>query len=223
MSRDTRETTARFYDRISRAYDLVADSSERAARDAGLRALAVSPGERVLEIGCGTGHALVSLASAAGSSGRILGVDVAPGMLAVARQHLQSAAFDNVSLALADARRLCVRPERFDAVFMSFTLELFGRAMPDVLAEVRRVLRPQGRLAVVAMRDSGKTNAMTGLYSWARRRWPDFIDCRPIDAIGLLRAAGFQVSNSQNMAIWGLPVIAAVAIKTPGSAEGAGS
>ena len=75
---------------------------------------------------------------------------------------------------------------------MSFTLELFEAAIPNVLAEVRRVLRVGGRVGIVAMSDSGQTNAMIDLYEWLHRRWPHFIDCRPIDVVGVLQAAHFH-------------------------------
>ena len=74
--RTARDQARRFYDRISRAYDFIADSSEHAVRDLGVRALGLSHGQRLLEIGCGTGHGLVSLADAVGQTGRVHGVDI---------------------------------------------------------------------------------------------------------------------------------------------------
>ena len=136
-----RNRTRGLYDRISRAYDLIADSSEHEVRDLGVRALGVSRGQRVLEIGCGTGHGLVSLAYDVGDVGQVHGVDLSWGMMAVARRRVQSAALRNVTLTHCDARVLCFRSGVFDAVFMSFTLDLFEGAIPNVLAEVRRVLR----------------------------------------------------------------------------------
>ena len=76
MTEGPRNKTRGFYDRISRGYDLIADSSEHAVRDLGVRALGVSHGQRVLEIGCGTGHGLVSLANAVGKTGQVHGVDI---------------------------------------------------------------------------------------------------------------------------------------------------
>jgi demethylmenaquinone methyltransferase/2-methoxy-6-polyprenyl-1,4-benzoquinol methylase len=208
-----RNKTRAFYDRISRAYDLIADSSEHAIRDLGVQALGVSDGQRVLEIGCGTGHGLVSLADAVGHTGQVHGVDISLGMMAVAQARIRSAGLRNVALTIGDARALCFRSSVFDAVFLSFTLELFEGAIPDVLAEVRRVLRVGGRVGIVAMSDTGQTNVMIHVYQWLHRRWPDFIDCRPIDVIGVLRGAQFLASAAQTTAIWGLPVVAAVAIK----------
>jgi len=109
-------------------------------------------------------------------------------------------------------------------VFMSFTLELFERAMPDVLAEVRRVLCVGGRLGIVAMSDTGETNAMIELYAWLHRRWPQFIDCRPIDVVRALQSGHFRISTTRATAVWSLPVVAAVGIKTStGSTQGASS
>ena len=140
-------------------------------------------------------------------------------MMAVARRRVQSAALRNVTLTIGDARLLCFRSSVFDAVFMSFTLELFEEAIPNVLADVRRVLRIGGRVGIVAMSDSGKTNAMIDLYEWLHRRWPHFIDCRPIDVVGVLQKAHFHARTAHVTAIWGLPVIAAIGVKTSDTSQ----
>jgi len=72
ISRVTRskDEARRTYDRLSRRYDLLAAAGERRCREAGLRLLAVKEGERVLEIGCGTGQALTALARAVGPGSR---------------------------------------------------------------------------------------------------------------------------------------------------------
>ena len=133
---------------------------------------------------------------AVGHTGQVHGVDISWGMMAVARARVRSAGLRNVTLTIGDARVLCFRSSVFDAVFMSFTLELFEEAIPNVLAEVRRVLRVGGRVGIVAMSDSGQTNAMIDLYEWLHRRWPHFIDCRPIDVVGVLQEAHFHASYS---------------------------
>ena len=139
----------------------------------------------------------------------------------MARRRVQSAALRNVTLTIGDARVLCFRSSVFDAVFMSFTLELFEEAIPNVLADVRRVLRIGGRVGIVAMSDSGQTNAMIDLYEWLHRRWPHFVDCRPIDIVGVLQEAHFDARTAHVTAIWGLPVNVAIGIKTSaGSQEG---
>lgn len=206
--------TRRFYDRISGAYDLIADAGERACRDQGLRALGVTGGEHVLEVGFGTGHALVALASLVGSGGLVCGVDISEGMLGVARRAVQASGAHNVALSIGDGRALSFRNASFDAAFMSFTLELFDPvAMAVVLDEVRRVIRPTGRVGIVAMAESANQNIMIDMYAWLHRHFPHFVDCRPIDLAGLLVRAGFRVRTGPPMSIWQLPVAACVGLK----------
>lgn len=204
--------TRTFYDRISPAYDLLADAGEGACRDQGVSALNASPGERVLEVGFGTGHALAALAVAVGPTGQVCGVDISQGMLAVARRTVAGAGAVNVDLALNDARSLCFRNAMFDAVFMSFTLELFELIdIPIVLAEIERVLRPGGRLAVVAMAEAARPTTMTVVYQWLHRHFPHFVDCRPINVIDVLERAGFHPTREETLSILGLPVASVVA------------
>ena len=83
------------------------------------------------------------------------------------------------------------------------------------------MLRVGGRVGIVAMSTTGETNAMVDLYEWLHRRWPQFVDCKPINLAGALRGSLFQIANVQATAIWGLPVIAAVGIKaSAGSRDG---
>jgi demethylmenaquinone methyltransferase/2-methoxy-6-polyprenyl-1,4-benzoquinol methylase len=205
--------TRTLYDRLSSVYDLLADSSEAACRAEGLALLHARAGERVLEVGFGTGHALAALGRAVGPAGLVVGVDVSSGMLAAARRSLASAGAGRVVVALNDARNLCFRDHVFDAAFLSFTLELFDR--PDmliVLSELARVLRPGGRLGVVAMAETDPTNAMIDFYQWLHRHFPHFVDCRPIRLEERLAEAGFVESSQHRLSIWRLSVLAVVAV-----------
>ena len=121
---------------------------------------------------------------------------------------------ETVTLAVADARFLCFGNDAFDAVFMSFTLELLDSDIPQVLTEIRRVLRPNGRLGVVAMATSDDPGAMINLYEWMHRRWPHIVDCQPTDVLRVLRGAGFDAHATNSVSICGLPVVGAVGAKT---------
>ena len=196
------------YDRISVAYDLIADPAEHHARDRGLELLNAGPGERLLEIGAGTGRALLRLAEAVGPSGVVCGLDASAGMLRLARQRL-SFCERHVHLQRGDARSLPYRAATFDAAFVSFTLELFEP--PDiarVLSELKRVLRPRGRLAIVCLSVEPEPGFATQAYTWMHRHFPHLIDCRPIDVLGHLERSGFRSTSMESMRLWHLPVTA---------------
>lgn len=201
-----------FYNRISRAYDLLADASEHAARTRGLDAVAARPGERVLEIGFGTGHALEALATSVGPDGCVVGVDVSDGMTDLTRRRLaQSDPAARVMLVLGDVRRLPCRDRAFDAVFMCFTLELIDPPeIPGVLAGIAQALVPGGRLGLVSLAARTHHNAVTRVYQWLHRRFPHFVDCQPIDVRRVLEDAGYRLTETADLSIWGLPVLVAV-------------
>jgi len=222
----------RAYNRLSRWYDALANASEGPLRDRGLQALAAQPGERVLEIGFGTGHGLVSLAQAvapldcaAAPSGYVVGVDISDGMAAVAARRLAKVdCAGRVALALADGARPPFAAGSFDAVFMSFTLELFDTPLlPLVLASCREILKPAGRLCVVALAKDQRGDALPArLYEVAHRMLPRWVDCRPIFVGALLREYGFCIVTSTRHAMWGLPVDVVLAQKSEGGlADGA--
>lgn len=157
------------YDRVAAVYDLAENPFEYRARDQAVRMLAVRPGERVLEIGPGTGHALAALASSAGPSGKVAGIDLSGRMLGRARRRVRRVTraghAARAALIQGDAHRLPMAAGTFDAVFMSFVLELIDTPqIPQVLDECRRVLRPGGRLAVVCLQLTRPPPVMTRLY-----------------------------------------------------------
>ncbi len=212
MSADAASATANptqvFYDRISKAYDLLSDSNEHKARELGEKVLGVQPGETVYEMGYGTGHACLDLANMVGPKGRVCGIDISPGMREVALKRLSDAGVaDRVKLDVGDARRLPYGDAEFDKAFTSFTLELFPlEDIPDVLAEVQRVLKPGGKLGVVSMFKKEHRSWLTHAYEWSHRHFPHIVDCQPIDAPHFLEKAGFKIVHQEEMEIWSLPV-----------------
>ena len=199
---------------MSRWYDLLAGIAEQRYKTAGLEMLRAQPGERVLEIGFGTGACLLPLAEAVGPSGKVNGIDLSPGMAAVAEDKLKKAGLqERAELTLGDAARLPYPDASFDAVYTSFTLELFDTPeIPVVLAGIRRALRPGGRLCVVAMSKYGG-GLIVGLYEWFHRNFEAYADCRPIYTRQSLEQAGYKVSAQKQMSMFGLPVDVVLAEK----------
>jgi len=204
----SKNSARRFYDRLSRRYDLLAEGSERRAREIGLSLLSPSKGEAVLEIGSGTGLSLLALAHAVGPLGKVYGVDLSEGMISVARQRAAEETLSSViRLVGGDGARLPFAGGIFGSLLMSFTLELFDTPeIPDVLRECHRVLRDGGRLCVVAMARRYRRNLWVRIYEWAHNTFPAYLDCRPIPVERLIREAGFRVVTVRGLSMWGLPV-----------------
>jgi ubiquinone/menaquinone biosynthesis C-methylase UbiE len=180
---------ARIYDQTAAFYDEVVASQQSGPKLAALEVLARRPGERVLEAGVGTGWAFERLIAASGSDGAV-GVDVAPGMLEVARQRLPDA-----TLILADVLGLPFAGGAFDCLLCSYTLEVLpGEAMLPALRELYRVLRRGGRAVVVNLTDGEDETGAAMTEDWRRRFVADpeaFGGARPLHASAMLRYAGF--------------------------------
>ncbi len=200
----TRDEAKSFYNKIASVYDFLSESSEEPVRRLGVEMLGVRERERVLEIGFGTGTSLLEFARLVGSQGAVFGLDIAEQTIDVAREKLRDAGVeDRVELTCADATTLPYQPDSMDAIFMSFTLELFDTPeIPIVLAECRRVLRSGGRAAVVSLSKEGEDGAILHIFEWTHKHFPNFLDCRPIFVRQALQAAGFQIELSERKTMW---------------------
>ena len=196
--------TKAFYNKIARVYDLLSESSEEPIRRLGLEKLDIRAAERVLEIGFGSGLSLVQLAGLVGKTGRVLGADLAEKMIEVAREKLRDNDLeDRVELICADATSLPYPSGSVDAIFMSFTLELFDTPeIPIVLSECQRVLRSGGRILVISISKQGEGGTMRHIFEWTHQHFPNFLDCRPIFARQSLEDAGFKIESADNRSMW---------------------
>jgi demethylmenaquinone methyltransferase/2-methoxy-6-polyprenyl-1,4-benzoquinol methylase len=144
---------AEVFDRVARRYDLMNDlmtwGMHRGWKRGAVRLATVSPGDRVLDLAGGTGDLAIRLAKAVGPEGRVVLSDINPEMLAVGRRRVEKRGLaDRVSLVEADAEALPFEDGAFDAVTIGFGLR--NVTHQDVaLAEMRRVLKPGGRVVVL--------------------------------------------------------------------------
>jgi ubiquinone/menaquinone biosynthesis C-methylase UbiE len=200
------------YNRMSSWYDWFA-TNEKIFTEIGLQILDVQPRQKVLEIGFGTGQGLITLAQAVGDTGKVYGIDISDEMILIAEKKIKRARLVNqIELKLGDAINLPFKEGFFEAIFMSFTLELFNMIeIPLVLAECKRVLSEDGKLGVVALKR--KDCRAVRIYEWVHTRFPILVDCHPIQVRELIEEAGFSTIEAREKAMWGLPVEMIVARK----------
>ena len=187
---------ARYDDRWA-AY--LADTTDRT-----LRHVALAPGERLLDVGCGTG-ALLRAAAERFPRASLIGVDLSFPMLGAAGASRARARFVN-----ADAADLPFASASIDVVVTASSLHFWSE--PEAgLAEIARVLRPQGRLVVTDWCGDFLTCRL--IDRWLR--WTGRASYRRIfgasDLEAMLRNAGFEVTAIERYRVgivWGLMTLA---------------
>jgi SAM-dependent methyltransferase len=108
-------------------------------------------GERVVDIGCGTGDTLLVFARVVGPSGAVLGVDVSEPMLGFAKHRAAEAGLGNVTCALADATSYAFEPRWADLAYSRFGVMFFDDPV-RAFTNIRGGMKANGRLAFVCFR-----------------------------------------------------------------------
>lgn len=159
---------------------------ERAIRERILRLAHLQPGDSVLDVGCGTGTLAIAAKRHVGATGTVCGIDASPEMLASAAKKARKAGID-VVLQDALAQALPFPDARFDAVLSTVMLHHLPRkARQQCAAEMRRVLKPGGRMLVVEFGSGARER--TGFLARFHRHG----HVKPADIIGLLSEAGLN-------------------------------
>jgi ubiquinone/menaquinone biosynthesis C-methylase UbiE len=128
--------------------------------------LGLAPGARVLDVCCGTGASAIPAARAVGDGGSVIAVDLAEDLLALGRKKAEAACLRRLEFRRGDMSALEVEPASFDAVVCVFGI-FFVPDMEAQVAELRRFVRPGGRLAI--------TTWGAGIFSPAYAVWLDAV------------------------------------------------
>jgi ubiquinone/menaquinone biosynthesis C-methylase UbiE len=181
------------YARIAKHHDAWASRAEGRAKARALELAEIRPGERVLEVGVGTGLLFVEAVKALGGQGFALGVDRTEEMLARARARLGGESGPSFRLERGDARALAVADKSFDVAFSCYLLDLLDpEGIRAVLREIRRALKPGGRAALASMTHAESFwHASYGALSRIDPRL--FGGCRPISLPPYVEEAGLRI------------------------------
>ena len=211
----TKAEARQAYDTLSRIYDYTLGLVRHKYAKMALQRLSIVEGEAVLEIGFGTGDCLKQITELVGPAGKAYGIDVSRGMIERTKRRLEKAGLaGTVELFYGDATCLPFNESDFDAVFMSFTLEVFDTPdIPKVLAQIKKVLKPGGRLGIAdTSKEDGKSLSLRG-YEWLHQKCPKYLGSRPIYAKQYLVDAGYQIKSREKVKIFRVPTDIIVATK----------
>ena len=164
---------AGMFDAIAGRYDLLnhvlSAGIDRRWRTRAIRSLQLTGRERVLDLCTGTGDLAIAAARAHPPAARVVGVDFARAMLRVGEDKLRKARLnDRVAMVQGDATRLPLGNASVDAVTVAFGIRNVER-MDTACADMHRVLKPGGRLAILEFAVP-TTPVISTLYVWYLNR-----------------------------------------------------
>jgi phosphatidylethanolamine/phosphatidyl-N-methylethanolamine N-methyltransferase len=188
----------RVYAALARIYDGIFDWALGPGRRRAIDRLPILPGDRVLEVGVGTGLSFPHYPAGA----RLVGIDISGPMLEQARERAEESGLDEVSLALMDAHELEFADGSFDCVLAPYVIFVVPEA-DRVMREIRRVCKVGG--TVVVVNHFGSDNR---LMRWIERslspltRWVGFRLDLPLSEVR--ETAGLRLLREERVNLFGL-------------------
>jgi ubiquinone/menaquinone biosynthesis C-methylase UbiE len=202
----TPEKARCFYDSLGSTYD-IGERFERRAKARGFVLLDLAPGQRLLNVGVGTGKDQTQIQNALMPGGLAAGVDLSPVMVKLARANVPPPG--NEALCVADGGGLPFPDASFDRVISSYVLDLIpARRIPLFVREMQRVLRPGGRLVLVGLTEGTTLASRAVMAAWKAiyRLSPASLGgCRPLRMTYPLLRAGFVDVRREVIVQGGMP------------------
>ncbi len=179
------------YDQMAGLYDIWGNLVESQPRRRGIALAHIQDGESILDVATGTGLILAEIVRQ-NPSGFSAGIDISEGMLAKARAKLEGTS-SHVELKTGSAFEIPYPDRTFDLLTNGYMFDLMPfEAMPAILAEFKRVLKPGGRLVLINMTIGERIGS--GIYQRIYQLSPATLGgCRGVRLVEPLYQAGFRV------------------------------
>jgi ubiquinone/menaquinone biosynthesis C-methylase UbiE len=178
---------------------------ERILRDMTISLAGVKAGDSVLEVGCGTGTLTLAAKRKAGPFGKVFGIDIIPGMIELSKQKAAQAN-EQITFQLGSIDDIPFPANHFDVVLCSFMIyHMSETTRRKGIAEIHRVLKPNGHLLVLDMVSPRRTLPRV----IAQRLFDGMLRDNLQDLLELMEASGFSniESGQAKFRVLGLSVL----------------
>ncbi|HTV37249.1 MAG TPA: class I SAM-dependent methyltransferase [Xanthobacteraceae bacterium] len=167
-----------------------------------MQALALKPGERVLDVGCGGGPATRAAATIVGSAGKVVGADISAPLIELSRKRAAASGAKNISFQVKDVQQDRIEGGPFDVAMSQFGVMFFDEPK-TAFANIRAHLAPGGRLAFACWQPPAKNPWFIGrpLAEFVppppqpapgKSSTGPFVFADPVYVRGILEAVGFE-------------------------------
>ena len=113
----------------------------------------INPGQQILDIATGTGHCAIAAAQLMGETGKVIGIDIAPGMIIQAQNKAKTLSLNNIEFLLADAENIDFPENHFDRIFCASAF-IWMSDLAESLLLWRKFLKPGGILGIQAFAET---------------------------------------------------------------------